>query len=225
MKILIIDDEPLVIELVSVTLKMRWPDAKLISTAHGEDGIRLAETESPDAVILDIGLPDISGFDVLKQMRLFSDVPILILSAKNDETDIVRGLEWGADDFLTKPFKHLELLARLNAIIKRHRLHNEEVLICGNLRFEPDLLQVWSGPNKIKISHTEGLILANLMRNAGNIVTYSSISREMWGDDFPDSHESIKVQIRPLRAQLEENPSQPKIILNQSGIGYFMVKN
>jgi DNA-binding response OmpR family regulator len=222
MKILIVDDEVENIDLISVTLKMRWPDLKVIGVSLGEKGLELAETESPDVIILDIGLPDISGFEVLKGIRLFSEVPILILTAKNEESDIVKGLEWGADDFLTKPFKHLELQARVNGIIKRHNLHNEEILRCGNLRFEMASLQVWSGIEKIKISHTEGLILAHLMRNAGNVVTYSSISKAIWADDFPDSHDSIKVHVRHLREKLEKNPAQPEIILNQSGVGYFL---
>lgn len=224
MKILIIDDESSLIELVSVTMKMRWPEAEVIGISRGEPGINSAETESPDAIILDIQLPDMSGFDVLKQIRKFSDVPILILSANTDESDIVRGLEYGADDYLVKPFKHMELLARVSGMVKRRRVRDEGELTCGNLRFEPVLLQVWLGQNKIRISHTEGLILAHLMRNVGNIVTYSSLSRVMWGDDFPESHESIKVHIRHLREKLEEDPGKPKRILNQSGVGYFLTR-
>jgi two-component system KDP operon response regulator KdpE len=108
--------------------------------------------------------------------------------------------------------------------MKRQELQNEESLVCGKLHFDPASLRVWSGQKEIKISPTEGLILAHLMRNAGNVVTYSSISQTMWGDNFPEAHDSIKVHIRHLREKLEENPSRPQLILTQQGIGYFLAK-
>jgi two-component system KDP operon response regulator KdpE len=224
MKILVVEDDPIVIEVISVALRMRWPDAKVIAVSQGEEGLRLVETEFPDAVIIDLGLPDISGFEVLKGIRLFSNVPVLIVSGRNEETEIVKGLEWGADDYMTKPFKQLELLARVNGMMKRNEQQNQESLVCGQLRFEPASLRVWSGQKEIKISPTEGLILAHLMRNAGNVVNYDSLSHKMWGDNFPEAHDSIKVHIRHLREKLEENPSRPQIILTQQGIGYFMAK-
>jgi two-component system response regulator VicR len=224
MKILVIEDDPIVVEVISVALRMRWPDAKATAVPLGEEGLGLVETESPDVVILDLGLPDISGFEVLKGIRLFSNVPILILSGRDDETDIVKGLEWGADDYMIKPFKQLELLARINGIMKRRQPQNEESLVCGKLRLEPASLRVWSGQKEIKISHTQGLILGLLMRNAGNVVTYSRLSQAMWGDNFPEAHDSIKVHIRHLREKLEENPSRPQLILTQQGIGYSLAR-
>ena len=224
MKILVIEDDPIVVEVISVTLNMRWPDARLIFTPSGEKGLAMVETDAPDVVILDLGLPDISGFEVLKGIRLFSSVPVLILSARGAETDIVTGLEWGADDYMTKPFKQLELLARLKGIMKRRELLIEEAMVCGELRFEPASMRVWLGPKEIRISRTEGLILGLLMRNAGNVVSYASLSRKMWGDTFPEAHDSIKVHIRHLREKLEKNPSEPQLILTQQGIGYYLAK-
>jgi two-component system response regulator VicR len=225
MKILVIEDDPIVIEVISVALRMRWPDASVITTSRGEEGLKLVETEAPEAVILDLGLPDISGFEVLKGIRLFSSVPILILTARADESDIVKGLEWGADDYMLKPFKQFELLARIKGIMKRHGLQNDESLVCGNLRFEPASLRLWCRQKEVKISRTEGLILGLLMRNAGNVVTYTSLSETMWGDSFPEAHDSIKVHIRHLREKLEENPSQPQLIITKQGIGYSLSKS
>lgn len=224
MKILIIEDAPSIVETISLALEMRWPDAKIISTARGEQGIDMAESESPDVIILDLGLPDISGFDVLKRIRLFSDVPILILTVRSDEADIVKGLEWGADDYMTKPFKQLELLARVNGVMRRHGLKAEKPLTCGQLRFEPDSLRLTSGTKEVKISRTEGIILGQLMRNSGNVVNYASLAEAMWGLDFPEASDSIKVHIRHLRQKLEMNPSKPQIILTKPGIGYYIAK-
>jgi DNA-binding response OmpR family regulator len=224
MKILIIEDVPSVVETISLALEMRWPDARIIAVSHGEAGIAAIETESPDAVVLDLGLPDISGFEVLKRIRLFSNVPILILTVKAEESDIVKGLEWGADDYMVKPFKQLELLARMKGIMKRRGLPGEESLVCGELRFEPALLQLRSGQKEVNISRTEGLILGQLMRNAGNIVTYSQLAQAMWGDNFPEASDSIKVHVRHLREKLEVNPGQPKLIISKPGIGYFLAK-
>ena len=142
MKILIIDDDPKVIDIVSITLEIRWPEARRIAITRGEDGITSVEAESPDAAILDIGLPDISGFEVLKQIRLFTDVPILILSGDIAESTLVKGLELGADDFLTKPFRQLELLSRVSGIMKHQRKSNEKSISFGQLRFEPPTFNV-----------------------------------------------------------------------------------
>ena len=224
MKILVIEDVPSIVETISLALEMRWPDAKIISTAQGEQGIDMAESESPDVIILDLGLPDISGFDVLKRIRLFSDVPILILTVRSDEADIVKGLEWGADDYMTKPFKQLELLARIKGVMRRQRPKAEELLTFGQFRFEPSSLRLMSGPKEIEISRTEGIILEQLMRNPGYVVSYASLAEAMWGIDFPEASDSIKVHIRHLREKLEADPGKPQIILNKSGIGYFLAK-
>jgi len=142
MKILVIEDSPAIVETISLALEMRWPEAKIISTALGENGVKMVETQSPDAVILDLGLPDSSGYDVLKRIRLFSQVPVLILTVRADESDIVKGLEWGADDYMIKPFKQLELLSRLKVIMRRRGSPASQTLVCGALQFDPDSLKL-----------------------------------------------------------------------------------
>ena len=224
MKILIIEDSPVIVETISLALEIRWPDVNISVTSTGEQGIEMTETESPDVIILDLGLPDISGFDVLKRIRLFSNIPIIILTARQDETDIVKGLEWGADDYMTKPFKQLELLARVQGAIRRYRHLNEKVLVCGPLRLDPISLKLTLNGKEIRITRTEGLIMGHLMKNAGNVVTYSSLGEAMWGGDFPEASDSIKVHIRHLREKLETNPGKPKLIIIKPGMGYLLTK-
>jgi len=203
---------------------MRWPEAKVISTALGEQGIDLAGRASPSVIILDLGLPDISGFEVLKRIRLFSDIPILILTVSSDEPSIVKGLEWGADDYVVKPFKQLELLSRIQGALRRYNTQGDKPLVYGQLRFDPRSMRVVYGTNEIQISRTEGIILGQLMRNAGAVVTYSDLSDLMWGVEFNGASDSIKVHIHHLREKLEAEPGKPKLILNKQGVGYYLAK-
>jgi two-component system KDP operon response regulator KdpE len=222
MKILIIEDVYSIVEAITLVIEQRWPDTKIVSAAQGEKGIDMAKTESLDVIILDLGLPDMSGFEVLKRIRLFSDVPILILTVRSAEYDIVKGLEWGADDYMVKPFRNMELLARINGIMRKHSVKYENPLLCGQLRFEPDSFRVFFPEREIMVSFTEGIILGQLMRNAGNVVSYAILAEAMWGDDFPEARDSIHVHVRHLREKLEIDPSKPKLILNKPGIGYFL---
>ncbi len=225
MKVLIIEDDLEIIESIDLAFQIRWPQAKLISTHLGEEGIELVESENPDVVILDVGLIDISGFEVLKQIRLFSSVPILILTVRMEESDIVKGLEWGADDYMTKPFKQLELLSRIQALIRRRVLLVEETaLICGQLHFVPSTRQLLCGEKEIALTPSEGHILHHLMKNAGQVVTYSNLGKTVWGENYPDATKSLRVYIRRLRKKLEANPSQPQLILTKPGVGYLLVK-
>ena len=224
MKVLIIEDDQEIVEAVSLAFQIRWPEAKLVSTHLGERGIELVESESPDVVILDLGLPDISGFEVLKQTRLFSAVPILILTVRADEADIVKGLEWGADDYVVKPFRQLELLSRVKALTRRLGHLEEAPLVCGQLHFNPPTGQLLYGEKEISLTPTEGRILHHLMRNAGQVLTHSGLAETVWGEDYPDAADSLKVYIRRLREKLEVDPSHPQLILTKSGIGYSLTK-
>jgi two-component system KDP operon response regulator KdpE len=225
MKILIIEDDKSIVEAIQLALEIRWPEAKVIFTHLGEKGIEMVETEKPDVVILDLGLPDISGFSVLKQIRLFSKVPILILTVRAEESAIVQGLEWGADDYATKPFKQLELLARLKALLRRHaHSETETPIICGDLHFNPVNYRLTRGNQEIELTRSEGIVLQSLLRNAGQVVSHSQLSEALWGEDYPEAANSLKVYIRRLREKLEEEPSQPKLILNKPGIGYLFAK-
>jgi len=225
MKVLVIENDRGIVEAISLAFQIRWPEARLISTNLGEEGLELVETEKPDVVILDLGLDDISGFDVLKQVRLFSSVPILILTVRADETDIVKGLEWGADDYVVKPFRQLELLSRIKALTRRQGpITAETPLVCGNLRLEPATRQLYLNEKEVNLTPTEGAIISHLMKNAGRVVTHSSLAESVWEDDYPDAANSLKVYIRRLREKLETDPGHPKIILTKTGVGYQMTR-
>lgn len=222
MKVLIIEDDKEIVDAITLAFQIRWPEAKVVSTRLGKKGVELVETENPDIVILDLGLPDISGFEVLSQTRLFSHVPIIILTVRADEADVVKGLEWGADDYILKPFRQLELLARVKALIRRQTPTEEESLTSGPLRLEATSGQLHLDGKEIALTITESRILAHLMRNSGHVVTHSSLAEAVWGNDYPGAADSLKVHIRRLREKIESNPSQPKLILTKAGVGYFL---
>jgi two-component system, OmpR family, response regulator VicR len=225
MKILIIEDDVQIVEAIALAFQIRWPEAKLVSTQQGEKGIDFVESEKPDLVILDLGLPDINGFDVLKQIRLFSEVPILILTARAEESDIVKGLEWGADDYMVKPFRQLELLSRVKALTRRTSSPDIETPISiGALKFNPSTGQISFNGKDISLTPTEARVLHHLMRNAGQVVTHSSLAEAVWGEDYPGAADSLKVYIRRLREKLERAPQEPQLILTKAGIGYLMAR-
>ncbi len=225
MKVLIIEDDREIVEVVKLSFEIRWPGVQVVSTHLGKKGIELVESEDPDIVILDLGLPDISGFDVLKEVRTFSDVPILVLTVRGDEADIVRGLEWGADDYMVKPFRQLELLARIKALTRRSTAGvAESPLVWGQLSFNPATRQLLYGQREVALTRTEGAILSQLMRNAGNVVPYVKLAEAVWGEDYPDSTDSLRVYIRRLREKIESDPGNPQVILTKASLGYSIVK-
>lgn len=225
MKVLVIEDDNEIVDVLKMVFGMRWPDAKLVSTSLGEKGIELVESENPDVVILDLGLPDISGFNILKQIRTFSNVPILILTVRGEEADIVKGLEWGADDYMVKPFRQMELMSRIQALTRRTGTSIEESpLTCGQLRFLSHTKQLFNGETEIKITPTEASIMECLMKKKGQVVTYTDLAEAVWGENFSDPVDSLRVYIRRLRQKIEEDPEQPKVIINRSGVGYTLAE-
>jgi two-component system KDP operon response regulator KdpE len=225
MKVLIIEDDKGIVEAISLAFQIRWPEAELISIHLGEKGIELVESESPDIVILDLGLPDITGFDVLKRIRLFSSVPVIILTVRAEEPDIVKGLEWGADDYVVKPFRQLELLSRIRALTRRQAdLAEETVVSYGPLQLNPSTRELTYGERAISLTVTESRILQQLIKNGGRVVTHSNLAESIWGKDYEDATDALKVYIRRMRQKIEEDPSQPKLILTKAGIGYQLVK-
>jgi two-component system response regulator VicR len=224
MKVLIIEDDKEIVDAITLAFQIRWPEAKVVSTRLGRKGVELVESEVPDIVILDLGLPDISGFEVLNQTRLFSRVPIIILTVRSEESDVVKGLEWGADDYIVKPFRQLELLARVKALIRRQAPAEEENLASGPVHLETSSGIAHVSGREVALTITESRILAHLMRNAGHVVTHSSLAEAVWGNDYPGAADSLKVHIRRLREKIEENPSKPKFVLTRAGIGYFLAK-
>jgi two-component system KDP operon response regulator KdpE len=224
MKVLLIEDDREIIDAIALAFQIRWPEAEVISTRLGEKGYEMVETEAPDIVIIDLGLPDISGFEVLREIRLFSRVPIIILTVRSDEADVVKGLEWGADDYIIKPFRQLELLARVKALIRRQHPEEEEALVSGPLHLDTVTGQLEQNGKEIALTVTENHILSHLMKNVGRVVTHSSLAEAVWGDDYPGATDSLKVHIRRLREKVEADPSHPELILTRTGVGYFLAK-
>jgi len=224
MKVLVIEDDKEIVDAISLAFQIRWPEAKVVSTRLGQKGVELVETESPDIVILDLGLPDINGFEVLRQIRRFSSVPTIILTVRSDEADVVKGLEWGADDYITKPFRQLELLARVKSLIRRHSPSEEEMLNYGSLHLDSTTGQLRKGEKEIALTVTENHILTHLMKNAPHVVTHTNLAEAVWGDDYPGATDSLKVHIRRLREKIEQDPGKPRFILTKTGVGYFLSK-
>jgi len=225
MKVLLVEDDPQILEAVSVCFKLRWPDVKLVFSASGEKGIELVETESPDIIILDIGLPDMNGFEVLEQIRFFSDVPVIILTVRGEEMDKVRGLELGADDYVTKPFNHMELLARVKAVMNRARMSEfkggESRFTSGRLVIDFAARTVASNDEVVKLTPIEYKILHLMVRNAGRVVTQRRLMSEVWGESYLENTDRLRTYIRRLRKKLKDNP--PQMLLTEHGLGYKFV--
>ena len=224
-KMLIIEDSEDVVEAVSVALQIRWPQLEIISTGEGEEGLELAARESPDMVILDLGLIDISGFEVLKRIRLFSNIPIIIVTVRGDEADIIKGLELGADEYIVKPFRQLELLARIKAIARRlYSIEGERPIVCGQFYFDPSSRIIKYNGKCVVLTHTENIILLKLMQNIDIVVTHSKLAEDIWGNSYPEAAASIKVYIRRLRKKIEPDPNHPRLILTKPGLGYLFAR-
>ena len=227
MKALIIEDDKNIREAISLIFQLRWPEMELASTSLGKEGIAMVETESPDVVLLDINLPDASGFKVLSEIRRFSDVPVLIATVKGEEADKVRGLELGADDYIVKPFSHLELLARVKAVLRRYDVmsaEGAEPFSGGGLDIDFAQRKALLHGREVKLTPIEYQILYHLARSADQFVSSSALAHKIWGEDYPDAVESLKVHIRHLREKLEKDPANPRLILTEHGRGYRLAK-
>jgi DNA-binding response OmpR family regulator len=229
MKVLLIEDDSTIIESVKITLQLRWPEANLISTFLGEKGIQLARQEHLDLVILDLGLPDTDGFTVLHQIRTFSDVPVVILTVMGDEMNVIKGLELGADDYITKPFSPGEFLARLKAVTRRSEPHEstnavgDKPYFRGKLRIDVSTQEVSVGGNILKLSPREFELLSFLEANAGKVLSNQVLLEEVFPEQSNDVR-FLKVYMNKLIEKLEEDPDTPKIILNEGGQGYKFIQ-
>ena len=225
MKILIIEDEQQIIDALTLVFKVGWPTLKVVSTKRGNKGIDFVETENPDIIILDLGLPDIDGYDVIKQIRFFSSVPIMVLTVKTEEQDVVRALEFGANEFISKPYRQLELISRIRNLIRNTSHHEQDSpLIFGALFFDYNRRSADIYGRKVYFTCTENIILHKLIGESPNLVTNLTISRAIYGEEKPESLDAIKVHVRNLREKIEEYPSRPRIILTRSGVGYYAIK-
>lgn len=229
MKVLLIEDAPEIVKGVSLTFKLRWADAVVVPVTRGGDADMAVETESPDIIILDINLPDITGFEVIENIRHFSDVPIIVLSVRDGDVDMLRALEMGADDYIVKPFSPANLLIRVKAVLRRTGMHDDDIerlppLVAGNITidFGSKVLSVNNEP--VHLTPNERKTLYCLARNEGRLVSLETLKRQIWGSDtqYIDGS-AIKGYIYQLRMKLGDSAEQPRIILNERGSGYRFV--
>ena len=226
MKILIIEDDPNIVELVSLTFELGWPDTKLIVAETGEKGMSLLEANPPDAVILDLGLPDMTGFEVVKAIRLFSDVPILILTVRVDERDVVKALTLGADDYLTKPFRQMELLARIKAITRRTQHGDQDLKVSsGPWHFGKTLTELYRGQQLYHLTPIQGQIMQSLIKQAGQFVSAESLAAKIWGEAHAGTADDLRVHIHHIRKKFGDSPSGSSLISNKPGLGYMLVND
>ncbi len=227
MRILVVDDEPDVIESVRLGFTLQWREVDVIGAVNGESGLDSIEHERPDIVLLDIGLPDIDGFEVLRQIRAFSDVPVLMLTAHDDSMDKVKGLELGADDYVTKPFNHLELMARVKAVLRRLDMpapaSRAPSFRSGELEVDFARQEARLRGVRLELTPTEYKLLYHLVRNAGHILQHGTLLAKVWGREYVDEVDYIRVYIRRLREKLGDNPDNPRYIRTERGLGYRFV--
>jgi two-component system KDP operon response regulator KdpE len=221
-EILIIDDEPQIRKLLEITLESN--DYKVWEAETGKAGIILAANHPPELILLDIGLPDKSGHEVLKELRTWYNKSIIILSVQNNESDIVSALDNGATDYLTKPFRSAELMARIRSAIRRNQSDNSDnKIVCGDLEIEIVARVVTKNKEILKLTATEFNLLVLLAKNEGRVLTHQFILKEIWGVGSQTETQYLRVFIGTLRKKIETNPNKPKHIFTESGVGYRFV--
>jgi len=218
-EILIIDDEPQIRKLLEITLESN--DYRVWQAATGKEGILMAANHTPELILLDLGLPDKSGHEVLKELRTWYNKSIIILSVQNTENDIITALDNGATDYLTKPFRTGELLARIRSSMRRHMSEeNNSLITCGELQIDLVARIVKQNDEIVKLTSTEYNLMALFAKNEGRVLTHQFILREIWGFNYQTETQYLRVFIGTLRKKIELIPNQPKHIITENGVGY-----
>jgi DNA-binding response OmpR family regulator len=227
LKVLIVEDTPAVAEVVEMCFTMRWPDASVLKLNVGAVAAEAVQQEHPDVVVLDLGLPDMDGHQVLARIREFSQVPVLILTGEDAEAARVRGLEGGADDYIVKPFSHIELLARVRAVLRRAGAAQDAPaaqgpVAIGPLTVDVDARAVTVDGAPAHLTPREWNLLSFFLRNRGRAVTHEVLAERVWGTEHVD-RTVIKAAVRRLRAKLGDDSATPTLIHTHRGIGYRFV--
>ncbi len=226
MRLAIIEDDPEITEVVSIAFETAWPGSQIVSAPNAVEGLELVKRETPDVVILDVALPegDSSGFDLCKEIRTFSEVPIIMVTARTREVDIVRGLELGAADYLTKPFSSVELLARTRAVLRRIQVGplgaQTHPFVSKELSVDYDNREVLVHGEPVKLTPTEYKMLCYLVRNPRQVLTNQAILDEVWGQEYRNSNGLVKAHVQRLRKKLKDNLQDPRLIITERGRGY-----
>jgi two-component system KDP operon response regulator KdpE len=221
-KVLVVDDEPQICKLLRVSLRAHGYDVHEAST--GEEGISIAAWRKSDIIIVDLGLPDMDGKEVVARIREWSDVPIIILTARGQEQEKIDALDVGADDYLTKPFGVGELMARMRVAIRRAaHSADEPIITCGDLLIDLAQHRVTVGGREIKLTPTEYDILKYLAQNAGKVLTHKQLLKAVWGNSIDDDNHYIRVYIAQIRHKIEGDSSRHKYIFTEPGVGYRLM--
>lgn len=218
-KILIIDDEPQIRRLLKMALESN--DYKVYESETGKDGLLSVTMNRPDVVLLDLGLPDKEGLSVLSQLREWSAIPVIVLTVRDEEQTKIAALDGGADDYITKPFNTGELLARIRATLRRSFKMDESPLFkSGALSVDLNTRIVKVRDEEVKLTATEYSILVLMIKHSGRVLTHNFLIREIWGIHYPDNFQILRVHVAQLRKKIEENPSIPRILITEPGVGY-----
>jgi len=222
-RILVVDDEPHMVKLLQANLQAAGYE--VVSAMDGNQALQAAQSEMPDLIVLDIMLPGVDGYEVCRRIREYSAVPVLMLTARGSEMDLVRGFDVGADDYLVKPFSVNELLARVRAVLKRskfvHDIIQHAPLAVGDLSIDFAKRRVTKGGEEIKLSPTEFKLLTELAVNANRVVLHEDLLRAAWGPEYGSEREYLRVYVHYLRQKLEDDPANPQRIVTHAGAGYM----
>ena len=223
-KILVVDDEAQIRKLLSITLESN--DYHVLLGENAKEGLLLAASHMPELIILDLGLPDESGHAILKKLREWYNRPVIILSAQTDEVNIVNALDNGANDYLVKPFRTGELLARIRSAMRGHRIEGADPIVtAGDLQVDLAARLVTRNGELIKLTSTEYALLALFAGNEGKVLTHHYLLREVWGPGYISQSQYLRVFVAQLRKKIEKDPNRPELIITESGVGYrFMAK-
>ena len=220
--ILVIEDEPQMLRFLRASLTTHG--YRLVESTDARDGLAQAATRAPDVILLDLGLPDVDGLEVTHRLREWTQIPIIVISARGQEEDKIKALDAGADDYLTKPFSVGELLARIRVAL-RHAARTaagpeEPIFSLEDLRVDLAKRQVFVGDEEVHLTPTEYKLLALLVRHAGRVITHRQLLTEVWGPGFVEHTQYLRVFMGQLRHKLEHDPARPKYLVNEPGVGY-----
>jgi DNA-binding response OmpR family regulator len=224
-KILVVDDEERMARFIRLNLE--HDGFNVVEAYRGQEAMDKLRTALPDLILLDIMMPDMDGFQVLKLVREVSDVPVIMLTAKGEEDDKVKGLELGADDYITKPFSPRELVSRVKAVLRRSEIQGEStaevIQVDDRLKIDFNRREIWVLDKLVNLRPTEYRLLYHLVQNSGWVLTYDQILSRVWGYEYRDEPHYVRLYVNYLRQKLEQDPANPKYILTERGIGYRFV--
>jgi len=222
-RVLIVDDEAPIRRMLKISLDGHG--FEIDEAVTGEGAVLRAAVFKPDIVLLDLGLPDIDGKDVIKQIRDWSTVPIIILTARDQETEKIEALDAGADDYVTKPFSMGELLARMRVAIRRSvHVDTNPIIKCGDVTIDLSHRRVTRAAEEVRLTPTEYELLKTLATHMGKVLTHKQLLKTVWGNAYQNDTQYLRVYINQLRRKVEDNPTQPRYIITESGVGYRMMQ-